>query len=122
MRVTPRDLITWSCLMATAHGAGLMLVPLLVRDEGPASVAAHEGHTVQAPHASHITTDVSASRLDDLFRIGIHTAAMFIMMALVAILVYEKVGLAVLRKAWFNLDRVWAGALVLAGVVTLVIS
>jgi hypothetical protein len=41
-------------------------------------------------------------------------------MGLIALVVYEKVGLAILRRAWFNLDRVWAGALVAAGVLTLV--
>ena len=39
---------------------------------------------------------------------------------LIALVVYEKVGLAILRRAWFNLDRVWAGALVAAGALTLV--
>jgi hypothetical protein len=117
MRVTARELGTWSFVMATAHGAGLMLIPLLLRSGGPATVAAHEGH---ADHAAHVgVADASTSWFTDLFRIGIHTAAMFAVMALIALVVYEKVGLAVLRKAWFNLDRIWAGALVTTGVLTI---
>jgi hypothetical protein len=51
-----------------------------------------------------------------------HTSAMFLVMALIAIVAYEKVGLAILRQIWFNLDRVWAVALILAGGLTLVLS
>jgi hypothetical protein len=51
---------------------------------------------------------------------GVHTLAMFLTATVVAVVVYEFLGVAVLRKAWFNLDRMWAFALVGAGVVTLV--
>jgi hypothetical protein len=44
---------------------------------------------------------------------------MVAVMAVVALLVYDKLGVAVLRKAWINFDSVWAGAFVLAGVLTL---
>src|SRR5688572_26479690 len=52
MRVGPRELVLWSFLMASAHGAGLMLAPVLagVRGEGVSSVLAHAehlGHTGQ---------------------------------------------------------------------------
>jgi len=120
MRVGARELGMWSFLMATAHGAGLMLIPLLVRSGGPATAAAQGEHEGHASHAEHLAASgVSTSWFDDLLGIGIHTAAMFAVMALIAIVVYEKVGLTVLRKAWFNLDRVWAGALVTAGVITI---
>ena len=56
----------------------------------------------------------------ELLPVGVHTLAMFLTMGLIALVVYEKVGLAILRRAWFNLDRVWAGALVAAGALTLV--
>ena len=59
--------------------------------------------------------------LSQLTAVGVHTVAMFAVMAVVAVVVYEKVGLALLRKSWFNLDRVWAGALIVAGVVTLLL-
>jgi hypothetical protein len=120
MRVSARELGTWSFVMATAHGAGLMLIPLLLRSGGHATVAAqgehagHVGYTGQAEAAG-----ASITWLGDLLRIGIHTAAMFVVMALIALIVYEKLGLSMLRKAWFNLDRVWAGALVATGLLTI---
>lgn len=58
----------------------------------------------------------------DLGAVMQHTSAMFLVMALIAIVAYEKVGLAILRQIWFNLDRVWAVALILAGGLTLVLS
>jgi hypothetical protein len=36
---------------------------------------------------------------------------------LVAWIVYRKLGLALLRTAWFNVDWLWAVALVVTGVV-----
>jgi hypothetical protein len=51
--------------------------------------------------------------------VAVHTAAMLLVMGVIAVVVYEKIGLGVLRRAWVNLDRVWAGALVAAGVFTL---
>jgi hypothetical protein len=119
MRVTGRDLVAWSFLMASAHGAGLMLIPLLLRSNDPAVVAAqgeHAGHTGYVSQAG--AADTSISWFGDLLRIGIHTAVMFAVMALIAVVIYEKVGIAVLRKAWFNLDRLWAVALMTAGVLT----
>jgi hypothetical protein len=56
----------------------------------------------------------------DLLAVGVHTVALFAVMGLIALLIYEKVGLAILRRAWLNLDRVWAGALIAAGALTLV--
>jgi hypothetical protein len=47
--------------------------------------------------------------------------AMFLAMAVVALVVYEKLGLAILRRAWFNLDLLWAGALIGAGLLTLLL-
>jgi hypothetical protein len=119
MRVHGRDLATWSFLMATAHGAGLMLVPVLLRLPAADSAhAAHLGHL--APSSEVVQAAVAVPRLAELVPIGVHTLAMFAAMGLIALVVYEKVGLAILRRAWFNLDRVWAGALVAAGALTLV--
>ncbi len=123
MRVNARDLATWSFLMATAHGAGLMLVPVLVHlPTGPAAHAAHAAHAGHAGHSEQaLTMAVGAGMpLAQLAAVGLHTAAAFLVMGAVALVVYEKVGLAILRRAWFNLDRIWAGALVAAGALTLV--
>jgi hypothetical protein len=117
MRVGFRQLTLWSFLMATAHGAGLMLVPVLLKL--PAGSAADDPHAHHG-HAQHMPADSGMSVFQAVSAVTVHTAAMFVVMALVAIVVYEKLGVAILRRAWFNLDRLWAFALVLAGVVALV--
>ena len=50
----------------------------------------------------------------------VHTAGYLLVTALIAVIVYERVGLRFLRTAWVNLDLVWAVALVLTGVATMV--
>jgi hypothetical protein len=104
MRVSARELAVWSFLMSTAHGAGLMLFPVLIGVPG--------GHD----HAPEIT---GTSVLADVAAVAVHSTAMLAVMGLVAILVYEKLGLDVLRRAWLNLDRLWAVAVISAGGVAL---
>jgi hypothetical protein len=107
MRVRPGELALWSFLMATAHGAGLMLFPVLLAF--PADAHAHHTHGVAG--------DGSIAR--DGAAVLVHTMAMLLAMGLVALIVYEKLGLAILRRAWLNLDLVWAVAIVAAGLFTL---
>ena len=124
MRVGFRDLTSWSFLMASAHGAGLMLVPVLFNLPGYGAATADAIDARDLPHSEYMLLGASASVstvLSQLTAVGVHTVAMFAVMAVVAVVVYEKVGLALLRKSWFNLDRVWAGALIVAGVVTLLL-
>ncbi|MGH2532453.1 MAG: hypothetical protein ACRDJW_09115 [Thermomicrobiales bacterium] len=117
MRVNFRDLTIWSFLMATAHGAGLMLVPVLLRL--PAGDASHASHASHAEHLQMLgATAGLAVGAAEVIAVGVHTVAMFLAMGLIAIVVFDKLGLAVLRRAWFNLDRIWAGALIGAGVLT----
>jgi hypothetical protein len=59
--------------------------------------------------------------LVDLAAVGLHTLATFVVMAAIAVVVYEKLGVMILKRTWFNLDLLWAGALVAAGVITLVV-
>ena len=114
MRVNFRDLTLWSFLMATAHGAGLLLVPILVQlPPGDIAHTSHEAHG--HPVAAIITTAALPMKLAAVI---VHTAGMFMVMGVIAIIVYEKVGLAILRRAWFNLDRLWALVLLAAGVLT----
>jgi hypothetical protein len=118
MRVGFKDLTAWSFLMASAHGAGLMLVPVLLRTSAENIVGtghAHSGHmhTVQA--------SVGGLPFAEFATVGVHTLAMFLVMGVVAALVYQKFGLALLRRSWFNLDRLWAVALVATGGLTLVL-
>jgi hypothetical protein len=111
MRVNRRELAWWSFLMSSAHGAGLMVAPVLIGG-GVASAAAHD-------HALEAAGGGAAELLTGALGLLLHVGAMVAVMAVVALLVYDKLGVAVLRKAWINLDGVWAGAFVLAGVLTL---
>jgi hypothetical protein len=107
MRVTPRELTLWSFLMSSAHGAGLMLFPVLL------GLPAHE-HADELPALA-----LGGVAAQDAAAVLLHTLAMLLVMGAVALLVYEKLGLGVLRRAWVNLDLVWAAAVVAAGVTTL---
>jgi hypothetical protein len=115
MRVSFRDLIAWSLLMSTAHGAGLMLVPVLLRFPAAAQAQAlRAGPELAASPAA-------LSLGDGLLAVGVHTVAMLLVMGAIAVVVFEKLGLAILRRAWVNLDLVWAAALVAAGLITLIV-
>ena len=108
MRVTPRELVLWSFLMSSAHGAGLRLFPVLL------GLPAHDhGHSVPAVTLSGIAATQDAAA------VLLHTLAMLLAMGAVAVLVYDKLGLGVLRRGWVNLDLIWAVAVVAAGVTTL---
>lgn len=111
MRVGFRDLTLWSFLMATAHGAGLMVLPVLL---GSSNVEA-EGA------AGHHHLTAAESPIAGLVATAAHTVGYLAISGLVAWVVYRRFGLAFLRKGWFNLDFVWAIALVITGLVTLVI-
>lgn len=124
MQVNFRDLTVWSFLMATAHGAGLMLLPIIMRFTNSTAHAAapgmtHAGHTSHAEHVLAATT--IAMPMAELAAVSLHTVSMFVVMAVVAVVVFEKVGLAILRRAWFNLDLVWALALIATGAISLVV-
>jgi hypothetical protein len=118
MRVGPRDLVLWSFLMASAHGAGLMLVPVLVglRGEGVSSALAHAGHL---GHLAHQPSAASDALLPALAAVGLHSVAMLTVAGVLAMVVYQKVGVEVLRRAWINLDFIWAGALAISGGIAL---
>ena len=111
MRVGMAGLTLWSFLMATAHGAGLMLVPFLPGLSGGAAVHAHgAGH-----HAVTGPLPVVAAAL------GAHTLAMLVATGAAAVLVYDWVGVAFLRRGWINLDLLWSAALVVTGLFLLLV-
>jgi hypothetical protein len=112
MQVGFRDLTVWSFLMASAHGAGLMLLPWVMTM--PADVSAAPGD-----HAAHAMAMSVGTSWVGLLAVTVHTVAYLCVMTLTALVVYRRLGLAFLRTAWFNLDWVWAGALVIAGVAVL---
>jgi hypothetical protein len=106
MRVSDRELGVWSFLMSTAHGAGLMIAPVIL------GLRASHNHDDMAM-LSGGSMDIAA------VGIAVHVLAMLIVMGAIAFFVYERVGLQVLRRAWLNTDQVWAGAFIVAGLVTL---
>ena len=122
MRVGFRDLTAWSFIMASAHGAGLMLVPVLIKLSGTMHEMEHQAQEAHEHwgHGVHLFLTNPAA-LADLAAVAVHTIAMFAVMAAVALIVYEKLGLMILKRTWLNVDLIWAGALVGAGVITLVV-
>jgi hypothetical protein len=95
-------LVLWSFLMATAHGAGLMLIPALI------------------PLCGSMALLSPGSVLISLAAVGLHTAATLIVTGTVAVLVYDWLGVGVLRRGWINFDRLWVFALVATGGVLIV--
>jgi hypothetical protein len=116
MRVTFGDLTFWSFMMASAHGAGLMLVPLFVGSSGKALVYAGrlEPELGIEPFCSASMAPFS-NLAALLISVAIHTLGHLLVAGLVALLVYEKLGLTILQKAWFNIDLVWVVALIASG-------
>lgn len=110
MQVGFKDLALWSFLMASAHGAGLMVVPVLL---GSGTV---EAHNAMSGH-NHISP--ATSPLAGLLATAFHTLGYLAVTGLLAWIVYQKAGLAFLRKSWFNFNLVWGVALIATGVFTL---
>jgi hypothetical protein len=111
MRVTGPELGWWSFLMATAHGAGLMVAPVLIGGGG-ATAQAHD-------HELAMVQKGGAPLLADFGGLILHIGVMLIVMGVVAVVVYERIGVEVVRRAWVNTEQIWAIAFVFAGVVTL---
>jgi hypothetical protein len=99
MQVGFRELTIWSFLMASAHGAGLKVLPVVLSGR----------------HAHH------HGAVSGALATLIHTLGYFTVTAAVALLVYHKFGLGMLRRSWFNLDLIWAIALVVTGFVALLV-
>jgi len=119
MRVSGGQLVLWSFLMATAHGAGLMLAPVLL--EMPMdSMHAHHAHMMTSPASEGAGNSLTAIVATALAVVAVHTLAMLVVAGAIAVIVYEWVGLAFLRRGWINLDLVWVLALIGAGVILLV--
>jgi len=108
MQVTRWDLTVWSFLMASAHGAGLMVLPLVLA--GPAGIHHHMGH------------DASGGTWPAMSATLAHSAGYIVVSAFLAWIVFEKVGVSLLRRAWFNLDLLWAAALLVTSIATLAVA
>jgi hypothetical protein len=105
MRVSQYELVGWSFLMATAHGAGLMIAPALL---GVMSM----GHDYAMHSLSLASANVSLA-------VSLHTISMLLVMAIIAWVVYRKLGLMVLKKGWINFDLIWSAALLVVGFISL---
>jgi hypothetical protein len=112
MRVDRRELATWSFLMASAHGAGLMVLPLVL-DDAPASDHFHHMATASVAGVAGMEWLGAGAAL-------VHTAGYLLVTGLIAVIVYERVGLRFLRTAWVNLDLIWAVALIVTGIATVI--
>jgi hypothetical protein len=111
MRVSMGGLTVWSFLMATAHGAGLMVVPVFMG----MSMSGAGGHAHHHMHAAGAGAGAA------FFATGLHAVGYLVVTAFVALLVFERLGVGILRRAWFNLDLIWSAALVATGAVTLML-
>jgi hypothetical protein len=113
MRVNSWDLVVWSFLMASAHGAGLMLFPVLINL--PLCT------TLSSAAATSAGPTASAMIQTGLWVVLLHTTAMLAVMGPLAIAVYDWIGLGILRKAWINVDKLWAATLMGSGLLVLVV-
>jgi len=111
MRVGFGDLTLWSFIMASAHGAGLMLVPFFLTP--PDKPNTHHSYSHSGEHMWGFANFSGPSLLTA--SVAVHTLGYLLTTALVAILVYEKLGVGMLRRAWFNIDLVWMVALMVTG-------
>lgn len=111
LRMGSRDLALWSFLMASAHGAGLMVVPLVLAPAaGSGAAMAHGG----AP-AGGMTAAGAGGWIPGLAATGLHTLAYLAVTGLLAAIVYRRLGVRWLRTGWINLDLIWGVTLVLTG-------
>jgi hypothetical protein len=113
MQVGFRDLTFWSFLMASAHGAGLMVLPIVLH--APSSNAMPPGHK------HHMDMAAGTGAWNGIAATLIHTLGYLSVTGLIALLVYRKFGLSLLRTGWFNLDLLWAVALIVTGCVALAV-
>jgi hypothetical protein len=150
MRVGARELVTWSFLMASAHGAGLMVLPVLLRENAvaasvhataaghgahgahgahsapgaPGAPGAHGTHGAHAPAAGEpiggavLHAGPAAAQIAALVPAVLHTLGYLLVAGIIALVVYQKLGLRLLRRMWINLDLIWAGALVVTAILT----
>ena len=117
LRASGRELTVWSFIVATAHGAGLMAAPFALRAVQSGSL----GHADHASHASPALATVVSVDWPTLWATSVHTAGYLLVTAVLAVVVYERASLHLVRRAWINFDLVWAAALVLTGVAVVMV-
>jgi hypothetical protein len=117
--VGPGRLTTWSFLVSSAHGAGLMVLPFVLPGaSGTASGVAH-AHAAAGSHAAHVTgVAMSAGHSTALLATLLHTLSYVAVSGAIAYVVYQHLGLRFLRRAWINMNVIWAVALIITAVAT----
>lgn len=110
MRVGMGGLTVWSFLMATCHGAGLMVLPVFLGMVAPAQGA-----------SCHLPGAAAANAATAVAATVVHGAGYLVVTAAAAWVVFRKLGVGLLRRAWFNLDLIWAVALIATGILTVVV-
>ena len=115
-RIRPTQLIWWSFLMATTHGAGLMLVPFML------GLCQAPAETDIAGHALIMNYLVRSNAQVALLVATVHTLIMLMTGMGMAWATYRYLGLRFLRRAWLNLDQVWAASLIAAGTIGIMVS
>ncbi len=114
MRVNARELATWSFLMASVHGAGLMVLPFMFG-------AAASRPSAVLHHHQAVTAGINAVDPIGVMAALIHTLGYLAVTAALAVVVYEKVGLRILRRAWINVNVLWAVALIVVAVMSILV-
>jgi hypothetical protein len=104
MRIGLAGLGLWSFLIATAHGAGLMVLPVWL------NMSAAGSHGAHVHGATTLASGLAAT--------AVHSGSYLLVTAAIAWVVFHKLGVGLLRKAWINLDVIWAAALILSGGLT----
>lgn len=122
MRVSMGGLTLWSFMMATAHGAGLMVVPVFM---GMSMAAGHPSTMLGADlslstagHAHHMPDSGAGAAL---LATGVHAIGYLTVTAILSVLVFDWLGVGVLRRAWINLDLIWSAALIATGILTMML-
>jgi len=120
MRVNARQLATWSFLMASAHGAGLMVLPFILGAASPTAPVHH--HHMGILRVSAAPREAALASLDATAIVAplVHTLGYLLVTVAIAFVVYEKVGLGILRRAWINVNAIWSAALVAAAIAAVV--
>ena len=111
MRLGARGLFAWSFVMASAHGAGLMLLPLVLATSATGAMGAHDAH---GAGAHHVATMQGGGVL------AVHTGALLLAMSVAALVAFRLSNVTFLRRAWIDTDALWSAALALSGLVVLV--
>jgi hypothetical protein len=121
MTVGYAGLAAWSFLMASAHGAGLMVLPFVLGSAAPMPAGAEHGHGMSSMASARDAAWASVGGVDAIGIVAplVHTLGYLATTAILASVVYERIGVQVLRRGWINFDLIWGVAMVGAGIFAL---